>query len=182
MKIYTKKGDDGSTALFGGRRVMKHELRIEAYGSVDELNSFLGLLSDQKELEDFRIEITAIQERLFTLGSALAADPEKSNLKKPDLPDADIAILELKMDEMEEQLPPLKNFILPGGHPAVSLCHVCRAVCRRAERRASELASRESVDPVILRYLNRLSDYLFVLSRLLAKRTGAEERPWKPRG
>ena len=181
MKIYTKKGDDGSTALFGGRRVKKHELRIEAYGSVDELNSFLGLLHDREELQDFRSEIASIQERLFTLGAALAADPEKSNLKKPDLLDADIAILELKMDEMEDLLPPLRHFILPGGHPAVSLCHVCRAVCRRAERRASELASRESVDPIIIRYLNRLSDYLFVLSRLLAKRTGAKERPWKPR-
>ncbi len=181
MKVYTKKGDDGSTALFGGRRVPKYDPRIEAYGTVDELNSFLGLLRDQNEAAMARAELIAIQERLFTLGAALAADPEKENLKKPDLLDADIAILELKMDEMEEELPPLKNFILPGGHPAVSVCHICRTVCRRAERRAAELASMEALDPIIIRYLNRLSDYLFVLARLIAKKSGADEIPWKPR-
>lgn len=182
MKIYTKKGDEGTTSLLGGKRVKKHELRIESYGTVDELNAYLGLLRDQEISRGHVNMIIVIQERLFAIGAALAADPEKSNLKYPDLKEEDIDLLETEMDKMDHDLQPLKNFILPGGHPAVSVCHIARCVCRRAERNVSQLAESDFVAPLILKFLNRLSDYLFVLSRKLSLEKGTEEVPWKPRG
>lgn len=182
MKIYTKTGDEGTTALFGGKRVKKYNPRIEAYGTVDELNSFIGLVRDQHIEKGMKEVLLTVQERLFTLGAALAADPEKLNLKKPDLLDADIELLEQEMDKMDAVLPELKNFILPGGHTAVSYCHIARCVCRRAERLVVQLSEGETVAPIILIYLNRLSDYLFVCSRKIAFDLKVEEIPWKPRG
>lgn len=182
MKIYTKGGDKGETALLGGTRVSKHHLRIEAYGTVDELNSFVGLARDRLEDETDRALLMQIQERLFTVGAALATDPSKTNVKKPDLMEADVEKLEHAIDQMDASLPELKNFVLPGGHPAVSNIHVARSVCRRAERASTRIAELEHVDDLIIRYLNRLSDYLFVLARKTASGLGAEEIPWNPRG
>lgn len=181
MKIYTKKGDGGSTSLIGGTRVPKHSLRIESYGTVDELNSQLGLVRDVAALDSVREQIVQIQDRLFVIGSSLAADPEESKMVLPDLLDSDVELLESWMDAMDEKLPELKAFILPGGHPAVSHCHVARTVCRRAERIVSELRARSFVEPRVGTYLNRLSDYLFVLARLLGQELGAIETPWMPR-
>lgn len=181
MKIYTKKGDKGTTSLLGGTRVPKDDLRIDAYGTVDELNSFIGLLRDHVKEAEERGVLKEIQDRLFTMGSSLAADPAKEKIVKPDLEVQDIAVLEKEIDRMNEALPPMKSFILPGGHPTVSFCHIARCVCRRAERLVVALKHRAEVDPLVLQYLNRLSDYLFVLSRLLAKRFDAEEIPWRPR-
>ncbi len=181
MKIYTKKGDDGTTGILGGVRLPKHHLRIDSYGTVDELNSFVGVLRDQLSNDDMVNDLVIIQEELFTIGSHLASDPEKNRMKLPDLREEDVARLEEKMDQMDAALPEMRSFVLPGGHPAVSAAHVCRCVCRRAERLCVALAENESVDPLILRYLNRLSDYFFVLSRQLTQDLGAVETPWKPR-
>jgi cob(I)alamin adenosyltransferase len=179
MKIYTKKGDDGTTGLLGGTRVPKHHLRIEAYGTVDELNSYLGLLRDlapaHKEILLF------IQDRLFTLGSHLAVDPShEGKMKLPEIHEADVTALETAMDTMDESLEPMRNFILPGGNVVVSHCHIARTICRRAERCVAALNDHEKVDDLIMHYLNRLSDYLFVLSRKLTVEFNAEEIPWKP--
>lgn len=182
MKIYTKTGDKGETALLGGTRVPKHHLRIEAYGTVDELNSFLGLARDYIHNEDDRFVLLHIQELLFTLGANLATDPGKSNVKKPDLAESDVEELEKSIDKMTAALPELKNFILPGGHVAVSTLHVARCVCRRAERLVTRLAETEHVDSLIIRYLNRLADWLFVLARKVGQDLGVSEIPWKPRG
>jgi cob(I)alamin adenosyltransferase len=179
-KIYTKTGDGGETSLFGGKRLPKHHLRIETYGTVDELNAFLGLLMDGLVNPGIRNLLFEVQNRLFTVGANLASDPEKP-LATPDLLESDIELLEQAIDQMEAALPPLKNFILPGGHSSVSQAHVARTVCRRAERLASALASEEAVDPIILRYLNRLSDYLFVLSRKIAQDLGVQEVIWEGR-
>jgi cob(I)alamin adenosyltransferase len=181
FKIYTKTGDQGQTALFGGRRVLKSDLRIDAYGTVDELNANLGLLRDLCADQPVREQLKTIQDRLFTLGANLAADPQKE-LPRPDLYPADVEILESEMDRMDATLPELRNFILPGGHPTVSQCHVARCVCRRAERLTVALAQAEPVDPIVIQYLNRLSDYLFILGRRLAADLGVEEVVWKPRG
>lgn len=181
MKIYTKKGDTGTTQLIGGTRIPKHSLRIEAYGTVDELNSYLGLIRDQKIYQKHRDELIEIQDRLFTIGSRLAADPEKSNMKLPEVFEADVLFLENLMDEMDAILPEMKSFVLPGGHQTVSFCHLARCVCRRAERIVSELSGQEPVEAIILTYLNRLSDYLFVLSRKLSLDLQATEIPWKAR-
>lgn len=181
FKIYTKTGDQGQTSLFGGRRVSKAELRIDAYGTVDELNSCIGLLRDHLAAPDLRELLKSIQDRLFTLGANLASDPEKS-LPKPDLLASDIDSLEREMDRMDQGLPELRNFILPGGHPTVSFCHLARCVCRRAERIVVALSLAEPVDPIVIQYLNRLSDYLFILSRYIASQLGVEEITWKPRG
>lgn len=181
MKIYTKTGDKGETALLGGTRVPKHHVRIEAYGTVDELNSFIGLARDQLRDEKDRTLLLEVQERLFTLGATLATDPAKTNVKKPDLLEDDIEKLEKSIDEMNQSLPDLKNFILPGGHPAVSTIHIARCVCRRAERLTTRLAELESVEEIIIRYLNRLSDWLFVLARKIGKDNGVVEIPWRPR-
>lgn len=180
FKIYTKTGDKGNTSLFGGRRIQKSHQRIESYGTIDELNSYIGLLRDVIEEEELRIMLKTIQDRLFTIGANLASDPEK-DLPSPDLSDSDIKILEDQMDEMDKTLPPLKNFILPGGHMVVSFCHIARTVCRRAERLVVGLSNQEKVADIILQYLNRLSDYLFILARKLGKDLGAEEVIWVPR-
>lgn len=181
MKIYTKTGDKGTTALFGGKRVSKADLRINTYGTVDELNAYIGLVRDQ-EVNTKRKEILVeIQDRLFTIGSILATEPGNTKVKVPSLSAQDVTFLEKEIDGMEAQLPPMKSFVLPGGHPSVSFCHVARTVCRRAERLVIELDAQEKVDPLIVQYLNRLSDYLFVLSRKMTAELGAEETPWKPR-
>ncbi|MEO6347604.1 MAG: cob(I)yrinic acid a,c-diamide adenosyltransferase [Aquaticitalea sp.] len=187
MKIYTKTGDKGTTALFGGTRVPKHHIRIESYGTVDELNSHLGLIRDQKIDQYYKELIMHIQDRLFTVGAILATDPKKAVLKSgkarlniPKISHADIKRLEDEMDSMNESLPEMTHFILPGGHQSVSFCHIARCVCRRAERLASALNELESIQPETLMYLNRLSDYLFVLARKLSKDLQAEEIQWIP--
>ena len=181
MKIYTKTGDEGKTSLFGGKRVDKYDLRINAYGTSDELNSFLGLIRDQKIDPHSRDILINIQENIFVLGSMLAADPDKPKLKKPDLTEQDVELLEKEMDAMNEALPEMTHFILPGGHQTVSFCHVARTVCRRCERLVVELSNHTDTNPLIGKYLNRLSDYLFVLARKLSHDLGAEEIPWIPR-
>ena len=181
MKIYTKTGDNGTTALFGGTRVSKADLRIETYGTVDELNSFLGLVRDQEINHKRKDELVEIQDRLFTIGSLLATEPGNTKVKIPRLKEEDVTFLEMKIDAMDAELPPMRSFVLPGGHPSVSYCHVTRTVCRRAERICIALSQTEEVDPLVIKYLNRLSDYLFVLSRKMAHELNAEETPWKPR-
>lgn len=181
MKVYTKTGDKGTTALLGGTRVSKAHLRLEAYGTVDELNSYMGLLRDQ-EVNTGRSELLKqIQDRLFTLGAQLATAPDKNVRKVPDLHESDLEVLEKAIDQMEERLPPLKYFILPGGHQAVSFCHIARTVCRRTERATVALNEQEAVADIMIRYLNRLSDYLFVLARKMGQELQAEEVSWKPR-
>ena len=181
MKIYTKTGDKGLTSLIGGTRVPKSSLRIECYGTVDELNSYVGLVRDQDVNAARRPLLKEIQDRLFTIGSALAADPEKSKMKLPDLHAADITLLEDEMDRLNLDLPELRAFILPGGHPAVSHAHVARCVCRRAERLVIHLSEESFVAELVAVYLNRLSDFLFVLSRAMAHELGVEEVTWQAR-
>ena len=187
MKIYTKTGDKGTTALFGGTRVPKHHIRIESYGTVDELNSHLGLIRDQNIDQHHKEFLMHIQDRLFTVGATLATDPKKAVLKSgkerlniPKVSEADIKRLEDEMDTMNEALPEMTHFVLPGGHQTVSFCHIARCVCRRAERLASALNDLEPFQPETLMYLNRLSDYLFVLARKLSKDLQAEEIQWIP--
>jgi len=182
MKIYTKKGDTGTTGILGGTRLPKHHLRIESYGTVDELNAFIGALRDQLDHEGYRADLLKVQEELFTIGSQLAADPVKNKMELPMINDGDVDYLEQRIDAMEEKLPEMRSFVLPGGHPIVSSAHICRTVCRRAERYSTALSESEEVNPLILRYLNRLSDYFFVLSRALTQDLGVDEIPWKPRG
>jgi cob(I)alamin adenosyltransferase len=182
-KIYTKTGDKGKTSLIGGTKVPKSHLRIEAYGTVDELNSYIGLCKDILDDADSRKMLLEIQDRLFTIGSSLACDPIKApRLRIPDLLEADVELLENEMDRMSEVLPPMKSFVLPGGHTTISHLHIARCVARRAERCCVrlELESLE-VDALLLKYLNRLSDYLFILSRFTTFQLKAEEIPWKPR-
>ncbi len=181
MKIYTKTGDKGQTSLIGGTRVSKAHIRIESYGTVDELNSYIGLIMCQDISLPYQQLLKEIQDRLFTVGASLAADPDKSKMKIPDLHDSDITLLENEMDAMNEQLPSLKHFVLPGGNTVVSYCHIARCVCRRAERLTVELADDSFVDERVTIYLNRLSDYLFVLARKLNMDFGAEENIWIPR-
>ena len=183
IKIYTKTGDLGKTSLIGGTKVPKSNIRIEAYGTIDELNSYIGLTGDQLTHEPSKIILKEIQDRLFTIGSSLACDPEKEPLLKiPDLKEVDIEILEKEIDKMNELLKPMKSFILPGGHVAISTAHVSRCVCRRAERICVNMQEQKLfVDPLIIKYLNRLSDYLFVLARFIGHLLGVEDIPWKPR-
>lgn len=182
MKIYTKTGDKGLTSLIGGTRVPKHHLRIESYGTVDELNSYIGMIRDQDAISDHqKTVLKEIQDRLFTIGSSLASDPEKSKMKIPDLYDKDIEFLEQEMDTMNEALPDLKHFILPGGSVAVSFCHIARCVCRRAERICVHLAEDSYVNEKIMIYLNRLSDFLFVLARQIGSDQKVAENQWIPR-
>ena len=181
MKIYTKTGDAGQTGLIGGTRVSKADLRIEAYGTVDELNSYIGLVRDQPVNEKRQAILLEIQDRLFTIGSSLAADPEKSKMKIPDLHAGDIALLEQEIDTMTSTLPELRSFILPGGHTAISFGHVARCVCRRAERLCIALQEREFVAELVGKYLNRLSDYLFTLCRAMHQDLQIEETPWRAR-
>ncbi|HAP01146.1 MAG TPA: cob(I)yrinic acid a,c-diamide adenosyltransferase [Bacteroidetes bacterium] len=181
MKIYTKKGDTGTTQLIGGTRVSKNNIRIESYGTIDELNSYIGLTRDYTSDTQTKNFLKEIQDRLFTIGSSLASDPEKSRMKIPDLKTEDVALLEKEIDRMNDLLPEMKNFILPGGTPGNSICHIARCVCRRSERLIVALAEIETTEPLILQYINRLSDYLFVLSRKISKDENAEEVSWKPR-
>ena len=181
MKIYTRKGDNGETGLLGGKRVPKSDLRISAYGTVDELNSYIGLLRDHKELTDHKELLLDIQNQLFIVGSHLATEPGKSFDYVPDLDPEEIVALENAMDTMEESLPPMKHFILPGGNKLVSYIHIARCVCRRAEREVISLGEKEEIPIGVVGYLNRLSDYIFVLSRTAAQLVGAEEVPWIPR-
>jgi cob(I)alamin adenosyltransferase len=181
MKIYTRTGDKGSTSLIGGTRVPKYHLRIEAYGTVDELNSYIGLIRCQQIDTHAQLILKEIQDRLFTIGSSLAADPERSKMKIPDLHPGDVVLLENEMDAMNAGLPELKHFILPGGNTTVSYCHVARCICRRAERIVVQLASESFVDENMTIYLNRLSDYLFVLARKLNFDAQTEENVWLPR-
>lgn len=192
IRIYTKTGDKGTTSLIGGTKVSKAHARIEAYGNVDELNSHIGLVGDLLAagpsapvpgLDAAPPLLREIQDRLFTVGSSLACDPENEpKLKIPDLHAADIQLLEQAMDEMTAVLPPMKGFVLPGGHPAISSLHIARCVCRRAERGVVLLAENgDFVEPLVLQYLNRLSDYLFVLALFTANQWGIPEVVWKPR-
>ncbi|MBS1636383.1 MAG: cob(I)yrinic acid a,c-diamide adenosyltransferase [Bacteroidetes bacterium] len=181
FKIYTKTGDKGQTSLIGGTRIPKFDTRIEAYGTVDELNSFIGLIRDQAIDNHTRDLLIEIQDRLFTIGSLLAADPAKNKMQLPQISETDIKLLENEMDDMDGKLPEMKSFVLPGGHTTVSFCHIARCVCRRAERCVLKLNEREPVDELIYKYLNRLSDYLFMLSRKITQDLGATETPWKPR-
>lgn len=182
-KIYTKTGDTGRTSLIGGTKVSKSHLRIEAYGTIDELNSHVGLCCDLLSDPGSKQMLKEIQDRLFTIGSALACDPGKeTKMKIPDLQESDITGLEEEIDKMTDQLPLMKSFILPGGHPTISHIHIARCVCRRAERCCVRLAEEnQEVAPVIVKYLNRLSDYLFVLARYAGQLLHAPEIPWKPR-
>jgi cob(I)alamin adenosyltransferase len=183
QKIYTKTGDAGRTSLIGGTKVRKNHARINAYGTIDELNAWIGLLVDQLSDTHSRDLLREIQDRLFTIGSALACDPNKEiSMKIPDLKESDILLLEREMDGMNEKLPEMKSFILPGGHTAVSTAHICRTVCRRAERITVELDALEPLgQPLIIKYLNRLSDYLFVLARYIGFLNGIAEIKWKAR-
>lgn len=183
MKIYTKTGDAGRTSLIGGTKVLKSDPRIEAYGTVDELNSYIGLVSDYCNEEAAKNILKEIQDRLFTIGSELACDPDKTTkLPIPDLHESDVELLEKEMDQMDAELPRMKNFILPGGLPVVSFMHIARCVCRRAERRCVDLLQNNGrVDPLIIKYINRLSDYLFMLARYTAMKHNAPEIIWKPR-
>lgn len=191
LKIYTKTGDLGKTSLIGGTKVPKSNIRIESYGTVDELNSYIGLVNDQVNAvikfqpasRNIPGILKEIQDRLFTVGSSLACDPEKEpKMKLPDLNEEDVTLLEQEIDGMNEELKPMKSFILPGGNIAVSTAHVARCVCRRAERNCVNMAEKQLfIDPLVIKYLNRLSDYLFVLARYIAHLTGATELEWKPR-
>lgn len=187
MKIYTKTGDKGKTSLFGGTRVPKYHLRIESYGTIDELNANIGLIRDQ-EIDTHSSKILLkIQNELFTLGAMLATPPEKETLKSgkerlniEKINNEKIELLETEMDTMNENLPPMTHFILPGGHTTVSYCHIARCICRRAERITTQLSDESDINPQILMYLNRLSDYLFVLARKLTLDTNTEEIAWIP--
>lgn len=187
MKIYTKTGDKGTTALFGGTRVKKYNLRIDSYGTVDELNSYIGLIKDQEISEGLKTSLLKIQNELFTLGAMLATPPEKETLKSgkerlniPKVNLSSIEFLENEIDKMDQELPQMTHFILPGGHQAVSFCHVARCVCRRAERLSVALNDEERINEDVLKYLNRLSDYLFVLARKLSQDLAVEEIKWIP--
>ena len=188
MKVYTKTGDTGTTALFGGTRVPKHHIRIESYGTVDELNSHIGLIRDQEINSIYKNVLIEVQDRLFTVGAILATPPEKETLKSGEkrlqnlgIVETDIEFLENQIDSMEESLPPMTHFVLPGGHTTVSYCHIARCVCRRAERLAVHLNDIEPTNEMVIKYLNRLSDYLFVLARKLSYDLKADEVQWIPR-
>lgn len=188
MKVYTKTGDKGTTALFGGTRVPKDHIRIESYGTVDELNSWIGLIRDQEISVHYKEILIEIQDRLFTAGAILATPPDKETLKNgkprlniPKISEPDIEFLENEIDTMESELPQMTHFVLPGGHFTVSYCHIARCVCRRAERLSVHLSHNEPIDALVIKYLNRLSDYLFVLARKLSADLHAEEVKWIPR-
>lgn len=181
MKIYTKTGDKGETSLLGGKRLSKNHLRIETYGTVDELNSFTGVLRDHIQNETIENLLLTIQDRLFTIGSILAAAGDTEKFKIPQLHESDIELLENTIDKMNESLEPMRSFILPGGYIPSSFAHVCRTVCRRAERLCVSLQQEDTCPDIIIKYLNRLSDYYFVLSRYLAKTAGKADTNWSPK-
>jgi cob(I)alamin adenosyltransferase len=180
MKIYTKTGDAGQTSLYGGKRLSKADLRVDAYGTLDELNSWIGLIKDEIHGTHIKDLLKEIQDRIFTISSHIASDPE-AEMPLPDIFDQDITLLESEIDKMNEHLEPLKFFILPGGHRKVSEIHIVRTVCRRAERMIVSLSEHSKVESIIIIYLNRLSDYLFVLARFIAKELEIEENKWVPR-
>ena len=187
MKVYTKTGDKGTTLLIGGTRVEKHHIKIEAYGTVDELNAYIGYLKDKIAI-DYTDELNFIQNKLFTLASFLALDKSKEKLANgkprlsiPKITEEDTAFLERQIDKMEKKLPPMTSFILPGGHEQVSICHICRTICRRAERKTTQLNETETQDEMLIKFLNRLSDYLFVLARKLSVDLQAKEIVWQPK-
>jgi cob(I)alamin adenosyltransferase len=182
-RVYTKTGDKGTTSLIGGTKVLKSHERIEAYGTIDELNAYIGLCRDLIEIDSIKQTLKEVQDRLFTIGSSLACDPQKdSKMKIPDLKESDVFFLENEMDKLDEELPPLQYFILPGGHATVSNVHVARCVCRRSERLIVKLLlPDEEHENLIIKYINRLSDYLFVLSRYVGLRLNVEEHQWHPR-
>lgn len=181
MKIYTKTGDKGKTSLVGGSRVSKSNIRIDAYGTVDELNSWIGLLRDQPVNQPRLDTLKEIQDRLFTVGAHLASEANQTRRVLPDIIESDITFLEQEMDAIDRQTEPLLAFVLPGGHPSISYAHLARTVCRRAERIVVLLSEQDHVEPIIIRYLNRLSDYLFMICRIMAKELEVEEIKWKPR-
>ena len=183
FKIYTKTGDNGTTGLIGGTRIPKSHIRIEAYGTVDELNSWIGNISDLIQIQETKNILKEIQDRLFTIGSSLACDPEKdTKMHIPDLKETDIELLENQIDKMNEELPELKHFVLPGGDQAASSCHIVRCVCRRAERICVHMQQENQfIDELVIIYLNRLSDYLFVLSRFILFKNKGVETIWEPR-
>ena len=183
LKIYTKTGDLGKTSLIGGTKVSKANIRIETYGTVDELNSYIGLVRDYCTDENSKLVLKEIQDRLFTIGSSLACDPDKEPMMKmPDLKETDVEYLEVEIDEMNEVLEPMKYFILPGGNVAISHAHVCRCICRRAERFCVNMQEHDLfIDPLVIKYINRLSDYIFVLARFIGHTLKVEEIKWKPR-
>ncbi len=180
LKIYTKTGDDGTTGLVGGSRVKKYELRLESYGTVDELNAAIGVVLAMDVDDEIRKILVFVQNKLFNIGSRLASDKKgeefTANLS---IKGEDVAVLEQSIDLFEQELPELKQFILPGGDLLVAQCHVARTICRRAERRIVEFAEHEQVDPELIKFVNRLSDFMFVLARVLGKRRGLRETPWK---
>ncbi|TAF66682.1 MAG: cob(I)yrinic acid a,c-diamide adenosyltransferase [Cytophagales bacterium] len=178
MKIYTKTGDEGTTSLIGGTRVSKAHIRIQAYGTIDELNAYIGLLADLPENQNRITTLKKIQDRLFTIGSQLANESENNTFKLPELYPEDITTIETLIDQITEKVPPLRSFVLQGGHQTISFCHITRTVCRRAERHVIELTEHEKISENILPYLNRLSDYLFVLARLLHHELQIPETPW----
>ncbi|HVX25371.1 MAG TPA: cob(I)yrinic acid a,c-diamide adenosyltransferase [Parafilimonas sp.] len=183
IKIYTKTGDSGTTSLIGGTKVFKNNIRIETYGTVDELNSHLGLVADYTPSEHQREILKQVQNRLFVIGSSLACDPDKkTGMHIPDLKEEDVSILEKEIDSMNDALPVMKNFILPGGTTAVSFTHIARCVCRRAERLCVNMQQNNVfIEPIIIKYLNRLSDYLFMLARFTAQELHVNEVIWKGR-
>lgn len=181
MKIYTKTGDRGETSLIGGTRIPKDNERIESYGTIDELTAYIGLLRDVAITEKQEEELIEIQDRLMTCASIVATDCENCEVKLPELSSGDITYLEGAIDAMEKDLPPLRSFVLPGGHTTVSFCHIARNVCRRAERVTLKVQKEFSNSQEVIQYLNRLSDYLFVLSRTLTNQLKAKEVEWKPR-
>lgn len=178
MKIYTKKGDAGTTSLIGGTQVAKFHYRIAAYGSTDELNAQVGAVRDAIDDASIREFLYSVQNNLFIIGSILASDG-RNQMKLPEIEEEEVTKLEKEIDQIEKQLPELRNFILPGGHSLISACHIARTVCRRAERKTVQLNENERVNPMIITYLNRLSDYFFVLARLMAEKLGVEEVTWK---
>lgn len=181
MKIYTRTGDAGETSLIGGQRVKKNDVQIESYGTVDELNSWIGLIRDQNIHTTYKGQLNEIQDRLFTIGSILATSFQGTTMKLPEILPSDIDFLEVCIDEMNEELPEMRSFVLPGGHSTVSYAHIARCVCRRAERMVVALSLVGFDNDLVLKYLNRLSDFLFVLSRKLTQDLEAKETPWKPR-
>lgn len=182
MKIYTKSGDKGKTSLLGGDRVKKFDLRINAYGTSDELNSWIGLIKDQSIKQQHKDFLLEVQDRIFTIGSNLSAlGNKKSTFSIPEICEKDVFLVEKEIDLLQESLSPMTSFILPGGHTIVSYCHLARTVCRRCERIVIQLSESEDVSPFITQYLNRLSDYLFVLSRKLAVDLNVDEIPWHPK-
>ena len=181
-QVYTKTGDKGKTSLIGGTRVEKHHYRLEAYGTVDELNAHIGMIRSWPNESFINENIIRIQNQLFKIGAYLATDDTMSDLRsRLNCDESEIEVLEKEMDKMEESLPPLKNFILPGGHPAPTYAHIARTICRRAERRVNEMAKKTEVATWVIRYLNRLSDYFFVLARYLSNFHKNNEIPWKPK-